>query len=236
MPKKSPNTSEPVKTDNVAGKLSTTLSDVAYCELRTDLIFAKYPPGSKLRIEQLASDYGVGATPLREALNRLAAEGFVASTGQRGFRVTEMSLEDLNDLTALRINLDSVALRQSVLSGDDEWEARVVAAFYRLTKVETSQFRTPLDWELRNREFHAALASACKSKRLHRFCDILYDQHKRYRNLSLSDNSKTRELHAEHTAIYEAALARDVEKAVAANALHITRTAEVAAAILQTRQ
>ena len=82
-----------------------TLTDRAYQLLRNDIIHGVLAPGSKLRIEQLKQSYQVGATPLREALYRLTADGFVAVQGQRGFRVADMSLEELEDITNLRVAL-----------------------------------------------------------------------------------------------------------------------------------
>src|SRR5690606_40721343 len=80
-----------------------TLTDQAYMMLRADVIAGRLKPGAKLRVEQLRGQYEVGATPLREALSRLSADGFVISEGQRGFRVVPMSVADLQDITNVRI-------------------------------------------------------------------------------------------------------------------------------------
>ena len=104
-----------------------TLTDYVYGQLREDIIQGKLAPDSKLKIEHLRNAYDVGATPLREALSRLSSDGFVITEGQRGFRVTPISPEDLEDVTDLRITLELQALRKSLLSGGDDWESRVVA-------------------------------------------------------------------------------------------------------------
>lgn len=205
-----------------------TLTDQAYQQLRDDIIHGHLAPGTKLRIEPLRKQYGVGATPLREALSRLSSDGFVTIEGQRGFKVADMTPADLDDVTNLRVVLESQALTQSILKGDDSWEARIVAAFHRLSKIEESDEERDLaEWEARNNAFHDALTSACHSKWLRRFYTVLYDQHKRYRNLARSDTHGIRDLHAEHRAIYDAALARDAEGACKANEYHIRQTAEV---------
>ena len=209
-----------------------TLTDQAYRQLREDIIHGKLQPGEKLRIEHLKNSYGVGATPLREALYRLTADGFVNAQGQRGFRVAEMSPEELEDVTNLRVALEGMALQQSVENGDDDWESRVVAAFHHLTKAESQDEPDIQEWEERNREFHLALVSRCASPWLMRFYETLYDQHKRYRNIARIDRSSRRNVHDEHTAICDAALARDVESLLAANEVHIRRTAEVTGHVL----
>jgi len=96
-----------------------TLTDQAYKRLREDIVHSKFEPGTKLGIELLKRTYQVGATPLREALYRLSADGFVQVRGQRGFRVAEMSPEELRDITDLRVVLEGMALTQSIENSDD---------------------------------------------------------------------------------------------------------------------
>ncbi len=209
-----------------------TLTDKAYRQLREDIIHAQLPPGEKLRIGPLKEAYGVGATPLREALYRLSSDGFVDVQGQRGFRVAEMSPEELREITDLRVTLEGMALKESIEHSDDEWESRVVAAFHHLTKAEQADEPDIQEWEVRNRDFHQALISCCQSHWLMRFYGILYDQHKRYRNISRMDPQVGRNVHAEHEAIFEAALAKDVDALLLANEQHIRRTAEITGQVL----
>jgi len=210
-----------------------TLTDQAYQRLREDIVHGAFEPGEKLRIEHLKKSYEVGATPLREALYRLSADGFVNVQGQRGFRVADMTQEDLEDLTNLRVALEGMALTQSVANGDDEWESRVVAAFHHLTKAEDQADPDIQEWEVRNRDFHLALISRCASPWLMRFYETLYDQHKRYRNIARIDDRNTgRNVHAEHQAIYDAALAKNTEVLVDANERHIRGTAEITGKVL----
>ena len=101
---------EPAKESTPAAH--RTLSDQAYTRLRHDVIHGDFAPGSKLGIEQLRAAYAVGATPLREALHRLSAEGFVVVEGQRGFRVADISARELRELTELRIAIEAAAAKQ----------------------------------------------------------------------------------------------------------------------------
>lgn len=209
-----------------------TLSDQAYQRLRSDIIHGVLQPDEKLRVEHLRQEYGVGASPLREALSRLTADGFVTAEGQRGFRVAPMSEEDLADITRLRILLEKQALCQSIELGDDAWESQIVAAFYQLEKVEESTDRDPAEREVRNHDFHEALIAGCTSKWLRRFYSILYDQHKRYRNIALSTEIP-RDLHQEHEELRNAALERDQKRAGDAIEHHILRTAEITQRVLR---
>lgn len=96
--------------------------------------------GSKLKIEDLQDLqdlYGFSSSPLREALSRLCQEGLVRADERRGFRVAPISAEDMAD-TRMRLILDLQALSDAISCGTDAWEAAIVAAFYRLEKVEGS--------------------------------------------------------------------------------------------------
>jgi len=203
-----------------AGK---TLSEAAYATLRHDIISGRLAPDTRLRIEELREVYQTGASPLREALNRLAGEGFVTAEGQRGFSVAAISLKDLDEITHLRSLLEGEAIRAAIACGDDAWEANVVAAFHRLSKVDVRA--DVATWEARNQEFHEALIAACDSAWLLRLRHTLYEQHKRYRLISLQAADDRRDVHAEHSAIMNAVLARDAAAACRATAEHIARTA-----------
>ena len=203
-----------------------TLVESSYNQLRSDIIAGKLAPGAKLRIEELRHDYRIGASPLREALNRLAGEGFVTVEEQRGFKVAPVSPDDLKDLSRMRIMLECEALRESISNGDDEWEANLLAAHHRLQKAERSFGKNLDEWEQRNEEFHEALVAACASSWLLRLRHVLYEQHKRYRFIAILSHQQDRDVHREHREILEATLARDVKAAIEATERHIQFTLE----------
>jgi DNA-binding GntR family transcriptional regulator len=208
---------------------ATTLTSAVYERLRRDVLVGRLRPGEKLRIEALRTTYEVGASPLREALNRLSAEGLVVQEDQRGFRVSPVSLDDLKELTRTRCWLNEIALRESIARGDTAWEERVVLTHHRLARTPVySDASSKLDseWERRHREFHAALISACGSRWLTAFCESLFDQADRYRYLSVYAHEH-RDFVGEHRAIMDAALARNAESAVRQLIEHISKTAEL---------
>jgi GntR family carbon starvation induced transcriptional regulator len=211
---------------------SKTLVESAYKRLRTDIIEGRLTPNAKLRIEELRGQYECGASPLREALNRLAGEGFVTVEGQRGFRVSPVSLADLKDLTRMRIMLECEALKESIEHGDDNWEANIVASFHRLVKAEDSRNQDFSEWEQRNDEFHEALLAASTSPWLLKFRHTLYEQHKRYRLLAILALEESRDLLAEHTAIKDAAIAHDAKAACKATEHHIMATLQTDEVVL----
>jgi DNA-binding GntR family transcriptional regulator len=207
-----------------------SLVENAYLALRQDVIDGKLPPGSRLRVEHLKGDYGVGAGTLREALSLLVSDALVVSEGQRGFWVAPISHADFEDITRIRLLLETEALCASIKNGDDEWEAELMAAFHRLSKVEEKLNNTVLrlrEWEERNRSFHEALIAACESRWLRYLIGILYRQSERYRRFAIASSHTRRDIHQEHTELYEAAMDRDIKRATAALDVHIRATLEI---------
>jgi DNA-binding GntR family transcriptional regulator len=205
-----------------------TLVEAAYRRLRDDIIAGVHAPGSKLRVEHLKDQYEVGAGTLREALTLLVSDALVFAQGQRGFRVSPISLADFEDITATRVLLECEALRASIAHGDVRWEGEVAAAFHLLTRAQEKLGKKPgpqhEEWEERNRAFHESLIAACPSRWTRHFVGILYRQSERYRRLVLFKKPIPRDVHGEHTAIFEATLDRDAKKASDLLAEHIRAT------------
>lgn len=208
-----------------------TLTDQAYWRLRDDILGGRLEPGSKLRVERLKSMYGFGASPIREALARLSGDGLVLIEERRGFFVTGVSPEELWDVTTMRLDLETKALRGAIERGDDTWEANIVAAGHRLSKLD-EELRSGVpseNWEKRHAAFHQALVSACGSKWLLHFRAVLFDQSERYRRLSLVQTHIERDVPEEHVELARATLSRDADRACQLLATHIRRTAEIVA-------
>jgi GntR family transcriptional regulator, carbon starvation induced regulator len=212
---------------------AATLASVVYEQLRADLLRGTLAPGEKLRMESLRERYGVGASPVREALNRLAAEGLVVQIDQRGFRVAPVSIEDLRELTKARLWVTGMALRESIAHGDAAWEERIVLAFHRMMRaVGRSPDGTAVIGpaaEKLHAAFHAALIDACGSRWITDFAAMLFDCARRYQHLSTQWKRQPRDIAAEHRAIMDAVLARDAELAVKLHDAHIARTVEIVA-------
>lgn len=213
------------------------MSEQAYQQLRRDILEGQIPPGEKLRIESLSATYGFSNTPLREALNRLAAERLVVSEERRGFRAIPVSPDDFWDLTQYRLVIEHAALIDAIRAGDDEWEAALVAAHHRM---EIVQGRTGRDrkvphseWTRRHKEFHMALIGACRSSRMLAACGTMFDQAERYRRISSSYRRKPLDARVEHTRLMELTLARKETAAAALLHDHITRTAESVTSLMK---
>jgi len=206
-----------------------TLSEQLIVRLRGDLIEGRLPPNERLRMGGLEQRYGMSSSPLREALNRLVEEGLVVADQRRGFSVASMSLEDLDEITRMRVLLDPTALGDSIAQGDRNWECDVVARFHRLEAIERDLGDLGVsltdDWTDAHRQFHMSLLGACRSIRHRRWCASLFDQAERYRRLAARHRSAPRAKTAEHRELMDHALARRVAAATEFLTAHIQATA-----------
>ena len=138
-------------------------SKEAYDALRRDILNGKLPPGRKLMLSELQRLYRIGAMPLREALNRLAAEKLVDKHEQRGFAVPTIDLESFVEIQNARIAVEAIALRQSVAARAAGWEDELVLAFHHLKKAgpaegsDSSDFLVTEDWSNAHGRFHRTL-------------------------------------------------------------------------------
>jgi DNA-binding GntR family transcriptional regulator len=213
----------------------STLSAMAYESLRRDILEGVLPPGERLRIDTLRKRYRVGASPLREALARLSAERFVSQEAQRGFQVSQVSLDELSELTKTRCWINEIAMRESIANGDQAWEEAIVLAFHRLSRCpEPVDLADRPKWERLHRAFHSALIAACDSRWLLGFAEMMFDRADRYRYLA-GITAHNRDIREEHRLIMEATIDRDSARAVALLNEHVTKTADIIHASAATR-
>lgn len=206
--------------------MTQSQTSAAYARLREDILAGLLRAGERLKINELASALEVSPGAIREALSRLVPEQLVISRDHRGFLVAPLSTEDLEDLTDLRCEIDAMALRRSVLHGEDAWEGSVLAAAHRLRKTKILSPVDRLlnrDWVERHQAFHFSLVSACGSPRLLQLHAQLYEQSERYRGLSFHTDGK-RDRQGEHQALAKAALARDADLLVELMSRHYRET------------
>jgi DNA-binding GntR family transcriptional regulator len=192
--------------------------------LRAELLNGVLCPGAKLRMVELASRFKVSQSVVREALTRLAEQGLVVATPQRGFRVRELSVEDITGLTESREQIESLALRLAIERGDVQWETEIVAAHHLLdrTPVVDADGRFHEPWSVVHHDFHRALIAGCNNARLLGVVLALRDSAELYRRWwwALADDHQ-RDLSVEHRQLKDLALARDADGAVAALSYHI---------------
>lgn len=208
-----------------------TQSDRAVHLIHEDIVSGRMSPGERLKPEELKDRYGLGLSPIREALLRMTAEGLVTLEGQRGFQVPPASVEELQDIAWIRTELSCLALRRSIELGGHDWEASVVAAFHRMERFLPMVMADPeqhgQEWEERNRDFHAALESACRSPWLLHFNTVAFAQSERYRRRFVDYGLLLPAAQEEHARIMQAAIDRRADEACAFLTAHIAENMKV---------
>ena len=210
------------------GASEPNLTQIAYERLRADILACRLAPGVKLKISDLCARLSVSLGAVREALSRLTSEGLVVAEPQRGFGVAPISQAELEDLTAVRIEIEGSCLRRAASAGDIAWESRMVAAFHHLSRLPERDPGDPARqgdaWCEAHAAFHAALVAACDSPWLLRLRGILYAQSERYRRLSVPLARAPRDLVREHREIMAAMLDHDGDRAAVLMAGHLRAT------------
>lgn len=204
--------------------VASSATQRAYQTLRQLIILGEIAPGERLKVESLKERLNTSASPIREALSLLTSDQLVERIDQRGFRVSHASKANFLEILMLRCQLEDLAIRSSIQSGDKVWEENLVLSHYRLQQAD----RSSLDqWEVQHRAFHTALLQGSSSPIMQRFCVQLYDLNIRYRFLAAKSGSYSkRSVDNEHQAILDAALARDEDAAASQLVEHYKLTGE----------
>jgi len=209
---------------------ATTLTELVYSSVRGDILAGRLGPGERLRLAALTERHGVSLSVVREALTRLAAQKLVTAEPQLGFAVATMSEAELQDLTAVRCEIEGLALRHAVERGDIVWEGRLVSAHHVLANTRSiapgNPPRLTEEWAGAHAEFHAALVDGCGSPLLCQIRRSLYDAAELYRRWSVPVEAH-RDVALEHRTLMDATLARDADRAVALLVDHIRHTTRI---------
>lgn len=213
--------------DSPGNKSTQALEDI-----RRDVLRGEWRPGERLQPSQLASRYSNSTTVVREALTRLAGEGFILMKPNRGFFVPDLSAQSLRDLTTVRCTIEELAIRLSIERGGLDWESEIIASHHRLARTprRTSDDPSHVDeeWSRAHRAFHENLLAGCDVPHLVSFSRQLANSTEIYRRWAApSRTATTRAVEDEHAAIMRATLDRDVKLAGKLLRRHYERSTEI---------
>jgi DNA-binding GntR family transcriptional regulator len=159
-----------------------SLSEQAYTTLKRDIISCRLRPGQIVVESELAAQYGMSKTPIREALNLLRKEGFVQILPRRGTLVKPIDVQDVQHTFFLRSLLEpeAAALAASRATGE---QLKRIAELSEATNVESaSKSSLPADRLRANRLFHIAIAEASGIARLTDIIGALHEEVERFYN------------------------------------------------------
>jgi GntR family transcriptional regulator, carbon starvation induced regulator len=204
-------------------------------QLRKDIVAGRWLPCERLPFRVLEDCYGVGLSPLREALCQLVGAGLVVLESQRGFRVADVSAEDFAHIVAIRDHVERFALREAIGRNAPAWRRQLEQAAGGFGEVAAKVGdQRPIDdaWERVHRQYHFALIDARHSPTLHLLCEQLYDKFDRYRRLAIPSQSYMAVPARDHQAMTRSALDGRADETEALLARHIGDIVEVMAANL----
>ncbi|MBT2597767.1 GntR family transcriptional regulator [Arthrobacter sp. ISL-72] len=199
-------------------------SDRAYAALRDDIIEWRLLPGTVLAEVEQSERLGVSRTPLREALGRLTAEGLTTTAGSRGVVVTDISLDDIDELFELRETLEGKAAALAAERGDAAtFEHLLTELLHAPELINGSAPGRHAYYELAGR-LDAAIDAAISNSYLAQAMRGLRVHLVRIRRLAADDAQRLTAAAAEHAAIAEAIAAGNPRLAEAATILHLHRS------------
>jgi DNA-binding GntR family transcriptional regulator len=198
-----------------------TKTDMAYWQVRQEILDGTLAPGTSLDQEALAIRLGLSTTPVREALRRLESERLVVGRAHRDTFVAELSQEVLADTYAVRMNLDPLGVSLAAKFATPE-DLEFISALAREQPADD-----PAAHLQHNRALHQAIYYSCGNDVLSEILDLLWDRSDRYRLIMIKEEREPQKLRSEHVEIADAVAARNAKLAAKLMTAHIGKSYEL---------
>jgi DNA-binding GntR family transcriptional regulator len=198
------------------GKLPTA-QDLVLREIRQAIMTRRLKPGQRIRQWDLADRLNVSSVPVREALKTLEAEGQVTYEPYRGYKVVELSVEQLEEIYLARGLLEREVTRRAIKNIDEQLILRLEESLSRMDELAAAG--DVLGYTEANREFHFLLFERAGLPRICHMIDLLWQNSEAYRGL-IFGSEWSRRANEDHEAILEACRAGDADRVIAAQERH----------------
>lgn len=207
-----------------------TTTQHALDELRRAIVAGRYRPGQRVGQEEIADSLGVSLAPVREALRALEQEGQVVYRPRRGYFLTELHVEDLQEIYALRALLEERAVRHALPTLDDDALARIELA---ARDCAAAAGRGDVAAELEaNRRFHFGMLESLDQTHTMRLIQLLWDSTEAYRAMYYNSPEERRKTIEAHDEILGAVRRKDIDAVVAALNEHREQALRVLTSVL----
>lgn len=184
--------------------------------LLTDrIVSGEIAPGTRLRQDHIAAEFGASHVPVREAFLELKIRGLAEGLPRRGFRVTDFDLAELREVAEMRASLESLALRHAA---PNMTRAVLTEAEEVTRRGDTAD--NVRDWEAANRHFHRLILSPCRMPRLLRTIDDLHVASARFLFAAWRRDWEARTDH-DHRSVIDALRTGQTDRACATLARHV---------------
>ncbi|MGO4407226.1 GntR family transcriptional regulator [Bosea sp. RAF48] len=197
------------------------VSERIYLALRQEIMRCEIAPGTTLDAAAIARRYEVSKTPVRDAMQKLAADGLVTILPRSGYRVAAITFQAVHEILDLRAAIGPHAARQAARYAT----AADIAELRQIVR----EYAAPLDvgaMQQVARRFHVAIARCSRNKRVIALSENLFDELERLLRFAIDFSVKAGEHSDEHTALVDAIEAGDGERAAAIETAHIRSARE----------
>ena len=194
-----------------------TIAERAYQAIKTAILEGHFLPGARIKAEELAESLGTSRMPVREGLNRLAAEGLVEGLPHRGFRVKQFKPEEIEEIHMIRTNLETMSIRIAISKATEEDISELDEI---VSQMETLLVSGDISEVIAlNREFHIFLYQLTGLKHLQEILTRLWNFFPRYAYRTVP--GRVEAAMKEHRQLVDAFKERNIEAAQEAIKLHI---------------
>lgn len=201
-------------------KQTKSLKQIAFEMIKDAIINHEILPGEPLYERYLSEKLEISRTPIREALQLLEQEGWVTSVPRKGTFVSNISVEDVEEIIQLRRALEILAIELLIPKITEEQLAT-------LARILEMQAKTQGDKKMFiaiDKDFHFHLATFSGNRRIAQLIETYGDQMRWFGYRAVTQSGRVEETLKEHEAIYEGLKARDLERAKQAVLDHMEKT------------
>lgn len=207
---------------NTAPPVRNAMTDRVYAVLRGRIIDLDLAPGDRLQIERLSRDLDVSPTPVREALNRLTAEGIVVQEAYRGFRVSALlNSDELAELLTARMVIESAAAHAAADNRSAEALARLRALVDEMAALAAEPTLDVKRFNAADASFHRAVISSAGNRFLLTAFESLHAHVQISRQYKGRSVAEARRSNDEHRQLLDALDERDQSRAEQIARIHI---------------
>jgi len=204
-----------------------------YSDLRDMILDFELYPGSRVTETELAEHFNVSRTPVRAALQRLEAEGYVTVLPKQGCFIRNVDIDTLAQYYAVRITLEQLSLELAATYMSEQ-ELRLLADEWDPEK-QSERSDNPDEMEARDEGFHMTLAEGGGNLVLGRYLQDINRQIRVIRRLDFTHTERIDRTYSEHHEICQHLIRRDLKAAKAAMKSHITRSENFARTLTLTQ-
>ena len=210
-----------------------SLSEIAYKRIKDAILKHEIVPGQRLSHEELVLRLEISQTPIREALSRLAQEGYVIRLPNRGYRVSEMTTAEVAELFGVRQALESYCLKEAI--------QRVTANGLSALKGNIKAYKKAIagnaalvDRYLINKNFHMIIAQIAGNQAIARILDDACEKLVLKRRIEGVSHGGFK-ISREHSEILKAIKRKDVKKSQDLMRIHLDGIEETLLKQIETR-